>query len=156
MKMNTDLKTLSKETPPSEGKPYNASWFVWAPWAHPHWSQYAIFLFDLTTKTSEEPFLLFEGAQYEVQVWAVYPDHELRPPLPENPTARVLGPMNHGYQFKAESDKAAFDRVQSVVELIEKSKLSPDTDFIHAWDEIFKDGMSLRNSIYGNQEDVRE
>lgn len=121
------------------------TWIIDAPWAHLVWSQYAIFLYDLTTNMDTVPIVYLKGATHEFLLYALDPEHRLkRDSLKEN--VHWLEPANHGYQFIAESDEAAEQRMQDVVDLILVGSISPDTYFRDQWDILFKDGHSLKRS----------
>jgi hypothetical protein len=138
------LPTLFRSSAATPSTPYSAVWYVDAPWAHPLWRQYALFLVDLTTETGTPPLLYAQGVTHEVDVWAVDPKLPVTD-IDDRNTAHLLTPQNHGYQFRAESDAAAEARIADLVRRIELRDLSPDTDFIRTWDAIFADGASLRH-----------
>jgi hypothetical protein len=129
-------------------QPFNRTWIINAPWAHPVWSQYALLLYDLTTPMDDlpPPILYREGDTHEFLLYAMDPDVPVKPGKepPKDTEMQLLGPANHGYQFKADSDAAAEQRMDEVVEAIEQGVLHPDTDFRKDWDEIFKDAYSLK------------
>lgn len=128
-----------------EGKPFNATWLITAPWAHPLWSQYALLLTDLTTPIGTPPVIHLDGATHEVLLYALdpkYPIANVQVMIAEK-QFHPLNPPNHGYQFKAESDDAAVVRLQEVVDQIEARRLSPDTDLRLPWNLLFRDGHSL-------------
>lgn len=130
---------------------FAVNWFIFAPWAHPVWSEYYVSLAVLETRfKSEDPVLLKEGVTHELVIFAINPDTPYggEEELKAGNRPQLLMPANHGYQFTAESNQAALDRVQSLVTLIEQKKLSPDTDYRFAWDHVFADGASLRD--HGN------
>jgi hypothetical protein len=136
--------TRAWQLPPVEGWPFYRTWILDVPWAHPLWSQYAIFLYDLTTEMDTVPNIYLEGATHEFLLYALDPAHKLEPDLPKE--IHRLEPANHGYQFIAASDEAAELRIQGVVDLILVGHVSPDTDFGGQWDVLFKDGHSLKRS----------
>ena len=132
--------------------PFGAYWTIHAPWAHPIWSDYLLVLVDLTTPvpTGEPVTFWAEGVTHEVTVHAMDPKaprpSEGRwvngpPPFP----VKLLTPMNHGYQFAAEGDRAALTRIDKIVGMIRDQRLSPDTDFVRRWDQLFADGVSARH-----------
>ena len=129
----------------------SATWIISAPWAHPFWDNYAILCIDLTTPSQPPPRLYREDVTHEVQVYALNRASEL--PSQESLKDFVLDgrlyeallhPANHIYQFVAAGDDQAYERVLSLIWAIEAKELSPDTDFISRWDQIFADGISLR------------
>ena len=141
------LQHASKPRGPDQ--PFNAAWIVRAPWAHLAWNDYAILLVDLTTEIPGKgpPLLYRSDATHEVLVYALNPDH----PLPilkkhgdADPKPHFLTPANHGYQFTAESDEAALERINGIAESVRDRELSPDTDFTWAWNVLFADGVSLK------------
>lgn len=126
------------------GKPFAATWLLDAPWAHPVWSQYTLFVYDLTTPTAEPPIVYLNGATHEMLLFALDPAHRVDPAQPASrQKIAKLHPANAGYQFRAASDEAAVERLQQIVDAIEARRLSPDTDFRSVWDRRFADGCSL-------------
>lgn len=131
-------RLFTPETPATPA--FGRTWIVNAPWAHPLWSSYAFFLYDLTTEIKgEEPVIYLPGASHELLVYA------LDPKFKDDTPFHRLHPANHGYQFKAESNEAAEARIVAILEEIEAKRLSPDTDFRTMWDVRFADGVSLLN-----------
>ena len=130
------------------GVPFAALWFVRAPWSHPAWGDYVLSLCDLTMETGTESIRYREDATHELMVWAVDPRVDVfidsDDPTEWELTGALFQPANHGYQFGADTDQVAFDRVNELVDLIERRRLSPDTDSTAVWDCIFMDGVSLK------------
>ncbi len=129
-------------------------WALRLPWAHPCWSEYALWLYDLKVTADREVTFLLPGATHEFILYAIDPstpwDFEKNPE--EQPEIVILQPANLGYQFIAESDKAAMERLNGCVMEMLAKKLSPDTDFRRMWDERFRDGKSMMISddeLYG-------
>jgi len=118
---------------------------ITAPWAHPAWSQYILALYDLTYDVGHPPKIYLEGATHEFLLYAVDPKYPLshdKSPVEQQP--HYLHPANHGYQFKAVSNGAARARMQLIVDDIDNTTLSPDTDFRQLWDRRFADAHSLK------------
>lgn len=132
--------TYRQYTPATPATPaFGMSWIVFAPWAHPVWHSYVVLLYDLTTEIPDQPapVLYLDGATHELMVFALDPSHPAEPPV------HTLAPANHGYQFRADSNEAARDRVVALLEMIAAGTLSPDTDYRLSWDARFADGVSL-------------
>ncbi len=127
--------------PETDSQVFNRGWVLKAAWAHPLWHSYVVFLYDLTSPSPDgtAPTVYLEGATHELMVFALDPDHPAEMPF------RMLQPANHGYQFKAESNAAAEARVVALLDEVEATTLSPDTDFRAMWDARFADGVSLLN-----------
>jgi hypothetical protein len=135
-------------------KPFNAIWVIAAPWAHPVWHNYAIFLYDLTTEIPNQPrpVKYLHGATHEFLIYAIDPDYTplmfgkipLDGPEPPKVEIRVLQPANHGYQFIADSNERAEERLQRIVDYILAGEVSPDSDFTWQWDKLFEDGVTLK------------
>lgn len=124
--------------------PFTATWVIDAPWAHPIWHQYLVVTFSLApAQEGHEPTIYRPGMTHEMHVWAVDPDTPVTV-WKERPEGCLLQPMNHGYQFKADSDDAALARVTALVQSLVEGTLSPDTDWRAMWDQLFADGVSLR------------
>lgn len=126
------------------------------PWAHPVWSQYLLFVFDITSagKAYENykpnmPIKYNPNATHEFHLYALAPDAENKIDFDRNlfeqRSLQPLTPTNVAYQFKAKNDDYAWGRVNECVNLIFEKKLSPDTDFRPQWAELFKDGWTLIN-----------
>lgn len=144
-------KSIIKEAIPGL-RAYNASWYVEAPWAHPAWDNYVVLLYDLFTVMEGPPPLRYmDGATHEVMVYALHPDRKVFTPDDGNWDLNnaLLRPANHAYQFTAESDQAAFDRIDKMVRDIDAKELSPDTDFTRVWDTLFCDGVTLKRQHRG-------
>jgi hypothetical protein len=137
------------ESPAAEGKPYGVTWVLTVPWAHPFWDQYLVSLCDLTTKHEDgtEPVIVRPGMTHEMMIWAINPKIRITK-WEDRPSGALLSPANHGYQFKADSDEAARDRIAGYIAQIEAQKLSPDTDWRGGWNKLFKDGASLHYSAF--------
>lgn len=149
------LQTFSVPADPATEQPYSAAWIVRAPWAHPLWHSYAAFLYDLTTPHARgEPTLHMEGATHEFIMYALDPDKDV-PTITEEVDSlkplhgMLLQPANHGYQFKADSDDEARERVHACIAAVNRGELSPDTDFRSAWDGLWKDATTLHRSAFG-------
>nr|QIG67106.1 hypothetical protein EVB34_001 [Rhizobium phage RHph_TM26] len=123
---------------------FQRTWIVTAAWAHPIWQQYAVLLYDLrTTPPEKPPYLARPGMNYEFLLYAMDPAHPVEDqdavtdvkPLFEE--IKLLQPANHAYQFFCPDDDKAEKWIKSLVDLIKARKLSPDTDWTRAWNEIF-------------------
>ena len=71
------------------------------------------------------------------------------PTITDDPTTwrfHRLHPANYAYQFYADDDIAAVERMADIVRRVEERRLSPDTDFRSVWDREFKDGYALVKS----------
>lgn len=133
---------------PKASEPWAASWGITAPWAHPIWSQYVIYLYDLTTPTEKPPVIYLPGATHEFLLYAVDSQHPLDPKKSfATQKIHTLQPGNYGYQMRCADNYAAVDRVQASVDQIAARTLSPDTDFRRAWDVLFHDCYALAGAI---------
>lgn len=134
----------------ADGNAFGAVWVFTCRWAHPIWSQYALHLVDLTTSLPPphpKPTLARPGMTHEMSLWAIDPDKPVSKWM-EAPAGCMLTPANQAYQFKAESDEAALNRIQDLVNQMEARTLSPDTDYRRAWDALFQDGVSLITNAF--------
>lgn len=127
---------------------YGALWIVNAPGDHLAWDQYAVALYDLTTEGGLRPVIHKPGVTHEFCVFALGRDY------PVDGDAEIMGqeyqrldPPNMGYQFAAESNEAARDRVQAMVDRVVDGKLSLDTDYRAVWNNEFRDGVRLVTSV---------
>lgn len=123
------------------------TWIIQAPWAHPHWHQYLISLYDLTTPYEKGgPVKLYlPNATHEFILWALHPKNpfSVGSKLTDNTPFVTMEPPNYGYQFQASSNEAAVARVQEIVDGIVDQKLSPDTDFRSLWNKLLPDAYPL-------------
>lgn len=133
--------------PATDKTAMGAVWVVTAPWAHPFWSQYAFSLTDLTTPIGTPPVIHLPGATHEFLLFAIDPDKPVKF-WADRPKGCLLSPPNCGYQFIAENNDAALDRIQRCVDRVMHGELSPDTDYRFMWNELFKDGHSLARSMF--------
>lgn len=127
--------------------PFSCSWLINATWAHPIWSQYVCALYDLTTvvEPPTKTVIHLPGATHEMILFALDPDTPVvrGTPLDEQ-GMKMLQPPNYGYQFISESNEAARDRIERVMESIDVKQLSPDTDSRHYWNtHLFPDAFPL-------------
>lgn len=115
-----------------------------APFHHPFWNNYLITLTDLTTKTDKEPIIHHEGATHELIVNALNPHVTLVEPVRDDQTWAPLTPPNMAYQFVADSDEAARELIQTILDRVRDGNMSLDTDGRLAWNAYFRGiGMSL-------------
>ncbi|QIG66770.1 hypothetical protein EVB27_100 [Rhizobium phage RHph_TM16] len=133
-----------KDTHPRSAEVFNVAWVIDAPWAHPIWSQYVLWLYDLTSDFEKPPTIHLPGATHEFMLFALDPEHPVPRDQPPSETKfKPLTPANYGYQFVADSNQAAEERIQELVDGIVAKKLSPDTDFRSLWDKLLPDMHSL-------------
>lgn len=127
-----------------------SSWIVSAPWAHPFWSDYWVYLCHLRPiDRGDGPIETknyLEGATHEMWVAALDPgvkaaEHgELLVP-------RYLTPMNFGAQMIYPSDQVAAQHIEGAVRDVLERRLNPDTDFRRQWIARFGDNMIKRPSL---------
>lgn len=131
------------------------SWLVEAPWAHPFWHSYWINLIHLRPipAITREVRVYLEGATHEIWVMALDPDAPRQPQL-DSGRMQTLQPINFSAQFIEPTDADALKRVEDAVREICAGRLSPDTDFIHAWGAKFGRNM-LRDSMLGQDTAVQ-
>ncbi len=130
------------------------------PWAHPVWSEYLLLAYDITTPApvGHETIKRNPSATHEFILCALDPATPLDfgKSMFEQRTVTPLTPPNHGYQFVAESNDAAWARVNELVDACYREvtpgvfALNPDTDFRRQWDRIMADGWTLRESVLGS------
>ena len=113
------------------------AWVIDADWAHPIWSQYALFLIHLRDvpgfKSAEK---IQPHATHEVSLWALAPDLPIKEGEGLKPKS-ILMPPNFVGQFESASDESAIEYIQKVIGLIDERKVSPDTDFRRQWKVLF-------------------
>lgn len=124
-----------------------AHWIVEAPWAHPVWHSYSLVVVHLRDLPGLCPPLLYlDGATHEMHVYAIDPDAD-RERMLTSPIdfSCWLSPLNFAAQFRAPSDAVAASRVCQTVALICDGRLSPDTDFMRDWVQLYGDNMLKRS-----------
>jgi hypothetical protein len=123
-----------------------ACWIVEAPWAHPVWHSYGINLIHLRQVPEQPPLHFYlAGATHEMFVAALDPGRPRQRMLETGTLARLL-PLNFGAQFIATNDADAMGRVERAVRLICAGRLSPDTDFIQQWIDLFGTSNMIHQS----------
>lgn len=103
-------------------------------------------LMDLTTDMGTPAIKYRDDVTHEMQVWALHPDIDVNVDGPLGSwtwNGALLMPANYGYQFAAEDDDSAYNRIRGIVQMIMSRQLSPDTDFRRRWDRLFSDGETL-------------
>jgi hypothetical protein len=140
-----DISTLRKQETPPPPDATVAMWVVEAPWAHPAWHSYLVFLIHLRKMDdSVETLLYVDGATHEMHVYAMAPEAD-REALIAGTDIKyingVLHPVNFAAQFIAADDEAAKARVQVSVNSICLGALSPDTDYRQKWVMLYGDNM---------------
>lgn len=121
-----------------------ASWIVAAPWAHPFWFNYWIYLCHLRPiDRGEGPIptkFHLEGATHEMWVAALSPEVPLKEQL-EADVPAYLTPNNFAAQMIYPSDEVAKQHIERAVRDILAMQLSPDTDFRSQWVARFGSSM---------------
>lgn len=115
-----------------------AAWVVEAPWAHPVWHSYWLALIHLREIPGGEPVWRKEPTRtHQLFVMALNQDHPREALLKGEDRPHFLMPLNFSGQFEAADDEAAIARVRGTVQLIIEGKLSPDTDFLRMWVQLY-------------------
>lgn len=145
--MSTPFQWGEYAAPKRPDEIYTKAWWVDAPWAHPVWQSYCIFLADLYRPSAigpKEATKYAEGVTHEVIVYALDPDDTNYRVWPEGEgkMPRVLTPTNYIYQFYAVSDEAAKVRIETLVQNIANGQVNPDTDARPQWEQLFADGVN--------------
>lgn len=120
------------------------TWLFEVPWAHPCWKDYMLVLYNLDAPGAEV-IKYKPNVTHEFILWALDPAKPVdynKALLEQN--VSTLQPGNHGFQFYASSNEVAEGRLASVLQLIAKAQVSPDTDFGCQWRMLFQDGVSLK------------
>lgn len=134
----------------TETNAWGTLWGIDAPWAHPIWSQYALYLYDVTTPVGTAPPVIhLPRATHEFLLYALDPSVRLERDVPISRQRCVrLNPPNYGYQLRAADNDAARDRVQRIVDEIVAERLSPDTDWRSRWDAMMPDAFPMVRSAF--------
>lgn len=123
------------------------------PWAHPVWSEYLLLVYDLAgpDRMGKPAMKLNPAATHEFVLSAIAPDTpiDFDKSIYDQKTLSPLTPANCGYQFKAESNDAAWTRVNELIDACFREvtpgiyALNPDSDFRSQWDHKMQDGWTL-------------
>lgn len=106
-------------------------WIIQAPWAHPVWHSYVLFVIHLRPLPQmPPPRKSFVEATHEIMLFALNPQQPYQNVVDPPP---YLLPANFVAQFVAASDEAAKVKCESHVMEILEGKLSPDTDHMQSW-----------------------
>jgi hypothetical protein len=129
--------------------PTRGSWIIEAPWGHPIWHSYWLYVSSLSAidKINGGAKIFLEGATHELCLWALNPDAPREAAI-ETGRSSVLTPLNFAAQIIAADDAAACARVYEAITAISAGTLSPDTDFLPLWVARFGGNMLIRE---GNQ-----
>jgi hypothetical protein len=117
-------------------------WIIEAPWAHPCWHSYSLFLLHLRKRADGREFYI-QDATHELWLYALNPDHD-RNDLIVTGLVEMgdwLTPANFAVQFTEISDELARERVRRAVQDVCDGKLNPDADFRWQWAALFGDNM---------------
>ena len=114
---------------PTKGKVPDAeciSWVVEAPWCHENWSQYLFTCIHLRPQDGLPPAVInLDGATHE---FCVYVIARTTPTTPDQDLAKdmfnVMRPVAHNFQFIAESDEKAIEKVRDCVWAVINKKMS--------------------------------
>ncbi|QIG76880.1 hypothetical protein EVC30_051 [Rhizobium phage RHph_Y1_11] len=116
-----------------EDDKWAVAYLIDAPWAHPLWSQYILFGFDLDAGATRYR----SDTTHEVLLFALDRNFPATPPLLDGKELPLLQPPNCGYQLTTTNDDLV-KLLDGVVEAIDAKQMSPDTDHRSSqWDKLF-------------------
>lgn len=122
-----------------------AAWLIEAPWAHPVWHSYFLYLIHLRPLPGFDlpPVMHLPMATHELVLWAMDPDAPRNEIVigQQRPGEYWLSPKQFGAQICEITDELAQERVQKSVQEIIDGKLSPDTDAQRDWIKRYGDNM---------------
>lgn len=127
--------------------PTIAWWLIEAIWAHPVWHSYLLTLHNLQSRANLPNAILFvPSATHEIVLHALDPKGQRQSIIGGDGrlgkgTCQPLIPVNFAAQFACLTDQAAEARVKNAVQMICDGKLSPDTDYIGQWIDLFGGNM---------------
>lgn len=117
-------------------------WIVEAPWAHPIWHSYGIFLVHLRPlPDGRKTFRYREDATHEFWIYALDPAKPRAPILVGESSGHLLTPVNFAAQLVEKSDGSAVSRIEGAIDLILSGELNPDTDAQRQWEALFGNAM---------------
>jgi hypothetical protein len=118
-----------------------ASWFVEAPWAHPAWNNYWLYICHLRPMPDNRPTMFYlEGATHEMWLYAMNPDWQIKDMI-EQVKFPFLTPKNFAVQLKLDSDEAAAKLLEGAAMDVLNQRMNPDTDYITTWWAKYGDNM---------------
>lgn len=119
-------------------------WIVEAPWAHPVWHSYLIYLVHLRDMPDQRPTIFHvPDATHEFVLYAMDPDADREAVITGRvmPFKMCLQPVNFAAQLVEIRDDLAIERIEAAIRDICDGKLSPDTDAQSQWIERFGNNM---------------
>ena len=118
-------------------------WIVEAPFAHPFWHSYSIVLIHLRPMPdARETKFYLDGATHEMWVWSLDPNKSRRRLIETGIVqGEWLSPKNFSARFIEVADDLAQARIYAAVVSITRADLSPDTDYIRYWGQLFGTNM---------------
>ena len=124
------------------------AWVIEAPWAHPVWHSYCLILVHLRPMPDgRETLFYLKGATHEISLWAMDPERDRNALLSGDEfQGQLLRPANFASQFIADDDAAALAKVSAVVMRVVEGRLSPDTDYVRHWANLFGANMLRRGA----------
>jgi hypothetical protein len=117
------------------------SWIVEAPWAHPVWHSYNLYLVHLRPEPGiPDAVCYLPDATHEFMLFALDPTIPREQQLRER-RAAWLHPGNFGAQLVKTSDEEALAEIEGAVDMIIAGELNPDTDARYQWRRLFGSAM---------------
>lgn len=118
-----------------------ASWIVQAPWAHPAWHSYWLYVCHLRPMPDDRLTKFYlEGATHELWLYALDPKAPLQQMIDEA-MPRFLTPINFAAQLICDDDDAAKALLRGAALDVLHQRINPDTDAISQWWARFGDNM---------------
>lgn len=128
------------------GTQFKAIWSLKIPGQNQAWDEYLVCLYALVSEDASVSVVRYrEDVTHEFIVASLAPDVRIdfSRDVFEQSTLSPLMPVNHAFQFKAESDEAAVSRIQVCVNSLLAGTLPPDDDPSDHWSMLFMDGVKL-------------
>jgi hypothetical protein len=117
-------------------------WLVEAPYAHPVWHSYMLFLMHLRPLPDFPPPIFYlEGATHEFHIWALDASAQRQHIIDTGQWGeKRLNPMNFAVQVKMDDDEVKSKLRFSIVDILH-GRISPDTDYRSRWARLWGDNM---------------
>jgi hypothetical protein len=115
---------------------------VECPGAHPAWHSYIMFVMNLKPRPGlEDAAIYLPDASHEFHIWALNPEMPRQPIIEAGEWfGRVLQPMNFAAQVCMSQLEVETKLYASVNDILH-GRISPDTDYVRAWAQLWGDNM---------------
>lgn len=131
---------LATDDPKMKAHVPTSNYLIFAPAAHPMWSWHVMMCVNLRPQEGLPPaHLHYPGAQFELMVFALDPDHEPPDPREWKPKKwKFLQPQDVVVQFHGPDDEQVKEMLEKVAEAVANGYLVPDSDYRSHWEGVIQ------------------